>query len=188
VLFRSDPQYELAKKNYYVYVAGQQGYNNVIETELTDEINSKIDSFTEKLNNKIDEIKSQLDTYNGILINFKNVEDLNKKYKMENAELFKQVKETKNDILTNDRKTYYEDQSNDRLNGYYYYFLWGIYLVVFICLVIFSFVYPTKISVRARVALIIVFIILPIISRWLLAKFIFMCYWIFGLLPKNVYI
>jgi enamine deaminase RidA (YjgF/YER057c/UK114 family) len=186
-LILAEPQFQVAKQNYYTYVSGQSGYNEIIEHEL----NQKADVFVEKFKENYDleknKIKTQLETYNGLLINFRNIVDLHKQYKKENIKLFQELKDETNDILTNERKTYYEDQENSYLNVYYYYFLFVIYCIVFICFCIFSIIYPSLINWKIRLFLGLIFVILPFISTWILGKTIQLLYWLFDLLPKNVY-
>lgn len=184
----AEPEFQLAKKNYYTYVSGENGYNEMIEEELSQAADLIIQTFKENYDDEIGKIKSQLETYNGLLLNLRNVVDLERKYKKENILLYKKLKEDTNDILTNERKTYYEDQQISSLNAYYYYILWIIYIVVVLCLIVFSLIYPSQSSFYTKILLIILFIILPFISTFILGKIIYIVYWLFGLLPKNVYI
>jgi hypothetical protein len=184
----AEPEFQVAKKNYYTYISGQNGYNEMVEEELQQAANLIVEKFKEIYQGEIGKIKTQLDTYNGLLINFRNVVDLDRKYKKENVILFNQLKDDTNDILTNERKTYYEDQQNNSLNSYYYYILWTIYIIVFLCFIGFSLVYPSQSSWKAKIPLILIFVALPFISTWILGKIIFMVYWLFGFVPKNVYI
>lgn len=184
----SRPQYDIAKKEYYSYIDGQSGYNEMIESELSDKADQIAEKFNDKFNKKINNIKSLLQTYNGLLINFRNVLDLFKKYKKNNIFLAKKIKNNSNDILTNERKTYYEDQNIDSLNSVYYYVLLVIYIITVICFVIFSLIYPSQTSWKIKLLLFIVFLALPFISTFVLGKIIELIYWIFGLLPKNVYL
>ena len=186
-LILAEPEFQLAKKNYYTYVSGKNVYNEMIENELNHSADLIIKMFKEKYADEIGKIKYQLETYNGILINFKNVVDLHKKYKRENLYLYKQLKENTNDILTNERKTYYEDQEISSLNSFYYYILWLIYVIVILSLIIFTVIYPTNSSWYKKILVIIVFIILPFMSTWILGKAIFVIYWFFDFIPKNVY-
>ena len=95
----AEPQYQLAKRNYYTYVSGQNGYNNMVEKEL----NEKADLFIQKIKSEYDleknNILTKLDTYDGLLVNYKNIVDLHEKYIKENFELTKQLKEEKNTTL-----------------------------------------------------------------------------------------
>ena len=184
----AEPEFELAKKNYYTYVSGQNGYNEMIEEELQQKADLIVQEFKEDYQDEIAKIKSQLDTYEGLLVNFRNVEDLYTKYKIENRQLYNQLKDDTNDVLTNERKTYYEEQSNNSLNSYYYYILWLIYIIVLLCFIGFSLFYPSQTNFKVKIILVIIFAILPFISTWILGKIIFIVYWLFGFLPKNVYV
>jgi hypothetical protein len=184
----ASPQYDVAKKNYYVYVDGQNGYNQMMETEYSNKAEVIANKYKDSYNEEISKIKSLLKTYDGLLINFRNVVDLYTQYKEENLQLYKKLKTQSNDVLTNERKTYYEDQNIDSLNNFYYYILLIIYIITVICYVIFSLIYPSQSSWKVRGFLFILFLALPFISTFVLGKIIQFIYWVFGLLPKNVYL
>ena len=165
------------------YSLGDSIKKDILEQEAITTANNLEKSYADS----IDAITSQLDIYNGLLINLKNVAELDRTYKIENSQLFKQFKENTHDVLTNERKTYYEDQQNDILNNYYYYILWTIYIIIVLCIVVFSLIYPSQSSWIIKISIVIVFIFLPYISTWLLGRIIYIIYWLFNLLPKNVY-
>lgn len=181
-----EPQYQAGKKNNYTYVTRQRGYK-ISEKELIKEAKLLTDEFKNNYDLEKTTILAQLDTYDSLLVNFKNVVDLYKWYEKENKELENQLKEDTNDILTNERKTYYEDQQNDLLNYYYYYFLFTIYIIIVICFGVFSLIYPSDFNLTIRVGILLVFVLLPFISSWLLGKIIQLIYLLFNMLPKNVY-
>ena len=89
--------------------------------------------------------------YNEILINFKNVVDLYFHYKKENIKLFKKLKQETNDVLTNERKSYYINQESDTLSYFYFYFLLIIYIIIFISYFLFSFIYPSNTSILKHI-------------------------------------
>lgn len=182
------PQFDIAKKEYYTHVDGQSGYNQMMEQEYTNNSEQISNTFKQNFNDEINKVKSLLDTYGGILINFRNVVDLYTQYKEENAYLYKKYKTDTNDTLTNERKTYYEDQNITSLQSFYKYILIIIYVIVVICYVVFSLMYPSQTSWKIRIILFILFVALPFISSFILGKLIQLLYWIFGLLPKNVYL
>jgi enamine deaminase RidA (YjgF/YER057c/UK114 family) len=183
----AEPEYQIAKQNYYTYVSGQSGYDEMMEVEYTEKAELITKNFKESYSDEIAKIKSQLDTYNSLLVNSRNVADLYTQYKKENIQLFEQLKNETNDVLTNERKTYYEDQEIDTLNGYYLYFFWIIYIIALICFAIFSLIYPSHITLTIRVLLLFVFILLPFVSTWILGKIIQLVYFLFTFVPKNVY-
>lgn len=186
-LILAKPKYDLAKQNYYTYVVGQNDYNKIIEEEITAKANLFIKTFKENYNVEKSKIISQLQTYSGLMINFNNIVDLYKKYKKDNIIMTKELADETNDILTNERKTYYEDQQNDSLNFYYFYFLLVIYYIIVICFCVFSLIYPSSFTWKIRLFLGFIFIILPFIASQLLGTIIKLIYWLFDLLPKNVY-
>jgi VIT1/CCC1 family predicted Fe2+/Mn2+ transporter len=142
--------------------------------------------FNTNFNDECQNILFNVETYNGLLINLANVFDLYLKYKRENIELFKKLKEETSDILTNDRKTFYQDQGIDNLKFVYYYVILIIYVIAVLCYVAFSFLYPSNLSVLLRIVILIVMILLPFLSTWILGKIIEIMYDIYNLLPKNV--
>ena len=108
-------------------------------------------------------------------------------YKEENIKLLKKIKEETNDILTNDRKTYYQDQGIDNLKFYYHYFFLLIYIIAILAYIIYNFMYPSHISILLRVLFLALMVLLPFISTWILGKIISIIYDIYNWLPKNAH-
>jgi hypothetical protein len=186
-LVLADPQFQIAKKNYYTYVSGQNGYNELIEQELNEDADKFIAKFKDDHKTEIAKIKTELSTLDGIIINYRNIVDLDLQYKKENKKLLKELKGDKNDILTNDRKTYYENQQIDTLNSIYYYLFFFIYIIIIICFFIFIFFYPSRFSFIYKIFLLVLFVILPFISTFILGKIIEFFHWLYEKIPKNVY-
>jgi hypothetical protein len=175
------------RKNYVVYNDGQEVYHELIESELTKKAELITKFYEKNFNDEANNVLSSIKTYDGLLMNVKNVVDLFLKYKKENVELTKKIKEETNDILTNERKTYYQDQGIDNLKFYYFYFLVTIYVICVLAFGIFNFIYPSQMSFIKRMVIFILFIILPFLSTWILGKLIWIVYSIYGLLPKNLH-
>ena len=47
----AEPQYEMAKKNYYTYISGEDGYNELIEKELKEKAKIFINEFKDNYKN-----------------------------------------------------------------------------------------------------------------------------------------
>ena len=186
-LASASSQVQVAQKNYFTFTQGDVGYNNLLEQQLQEKAEIIVDKFNENFNEESIKINSQITTYDGLLINFKNIFDLFRKYKRENIELYKQLKEESNDVLTNERKTYYQDQNIDSLKFYYYYFILSIYIIFVICFASFSLIYPSQSSWKVKLALLVTFIALPFFSTWILGRIIYLIYTVYDMLPKNVY-
>jgi hypothetical protein len=180
-------QLEMAQKNYVIFEKGQSKYNELIDEKLHKKAEVISQKFHEKFDDDVKKIKSELETYNGLIINFKNVVELYINYKRENVELFKELKEDTNDVLINERKTYYEDQEVVKLEYYYYYVLTTIYYISAICFIVFSFIFPSQTHWKIQLAIFVGLLILPFVSTWILGMLIYWIYNIFNLLPKNVY-
>lgn len=180
-------QFQLAQKNYVTFTEGESAYNVLIINELTKKANEIVKKFKKNFEKKSIEIQTFIETYIAIIANYNNVVDLFIKYKEENDELIKKLKLESNDILTNDRKTYYEDQQISVLKNNYFYLFAFIYLIVTICFIIFYFMYPSKLSWIKHLIVFICLIILPFLSYWILSMLIFLAYKLYELFPKNVY-
>jgi hypothetical protein len=180
-------QVQVSEKNYITFTEGQPAYNELLDERFTEQANKISEKFQEKFDEESQVVYTQIDTYNGLLINFKNVVDLFLKYKEENKELFKELKQESNDVLTNERKTYYEDQQIDTLKFYYFYFLFFIYGIVVLCFVIFSLIYPSQMSFIKKLAIFIGLNLLPFISTYILGFIISIFYKIYNVIPKNMY-
>ena len=161
-----------AKKEYITYTQGESGYNDYIDKELQNKAETITNSYQTKFNNSVNTIKTNIQIYDGLLINFNNVVDLYKKYKKENTDLEKKLKITYSDTLTNDRKNYYEDQGINRIKTYYYFLLFVYVFIVFVFLLS---VFLVKTDVKLSIRLLILF---------LLIIYPFVCYWVFIILQK----
>ena len=165
-------QFKSAQKAYYTYTKGQAGYNEYIDKELKAKADAIANQYQEKIDYDISSVKEKINTYQGLLVNFNNIIDLYKKYKTENNKLENNLKTKSSDILTNDRKTYYEDQGITSLNTYYS-FLIGIYIFVVVVFLLSIFLVKTNVSFKVRFFVLFLMIIYP-----------FVCYGLFHLLYK----
>jgi len=178
---------EVAHKNYVTYSEGENAWNDLYEKQLKEEVEKKSDEFLKKQEEHKKNIQLKISSYDSILLNYKNVVDLYLKYKKENEMLVKELRNTSNDLLTNERKTYYQDQQSDILKYYYYYIILTIYII---CVVFFGFIsliYPSQTSWKIRLFIFILLILLPFISTRLLGIFIYIIHEIYYMFPKNVY-
>jgi hypothetical protein len=175
-----------AKKEYITYTQGESGYNEYIDKELQTKSETITSSYQTKFNNSVNTIKTNIQIYDGLLINFNNVVDLYKKYKKENNDLEKKLKITHSDTLTNDRKNYYEDQGINRIKTYYYFLLFVYVFIVFVFLLS-VFLVKTDVKLTIRLLILFLLIIYPFVCYW----FFYFLHKIFGYIkgyfPNNVY-
>lgn len=177
-----------ANKNYITFTEGESKYREIRTAELEETAQKIADISSENFKQDEAKLNIQIDSYDGLLLNFRNVVDLFDTYKKENTKLFLDLKNETHDVLTNERKTFYEDQRIDGLKFYYYYILLTIYIICVICFVVFSLIYPSQSTLKMRISILIALIVLPYVSSWILGNAIHLVYKAYGLLPKNVYI
>jgi hypothetical protein len=157
----------LAKKELITYKDGESGYNEYIDKELISQADAIASAYQEKFNTDINNIQNSINTYKGLFVNLNNVFDLFKKYELENKELEKTLKIKSSDILTNDRKTFYEDEGIGKLKTYYYIFLF-IYIFVVIVFLLSTFLVKTSVKISTRIFILFLMIIYPFICYILL--------------------
>ena len=175
-------------KNYMVFADGTPAYNEHLDKTLESKATQIATEFKTKFKEDSGKLLAGLKTYDGLLTNFKNVVELYTKYKMENLKLIKQLKDDSSDVLTNERKTYYQDQGIDTLKSVYSYLLITIYAICVIGFGVFSFAFPSNFEWKIRVGILVGLIILPFICTWILAFIIKSLHKIYSVLPKNAHL
>ena len=177
----------VSRQNYVVFDQGQPAYDELIDRELSEQAQKLTSYYKINFDNESENINFNINTYSGLLINLKNIFDLYLKYKEENIKLFKQLKDETNDVLTNDRKTYYQDQGIDNLKFYYHYFFLLIYIIAILAYIVYNFMYPSQFSILIRILFLGLMVLLPFISTWILEKIVGIIYDIYNWLPKNAH-
>jgi hypothetical protein len=128
-LLTAPSQVETSFKNYLTFAKGENAYNDYREHELEAKAETIAEAFKNNFHEEVEKAKTLLKTYTGLLLNYTHVVEFYETLKKENIVLNLEVKNTTSDLLTNDRKTYYEDQKIDNLY-FYYKLLLFIYLLI----------------------------------------------------------
>jgi hypothetical protein len=185
-LLTAPNQVETTYKNYLTYTKGDSAYNEYLENELQQKAETVITTFKTNFNDGIENAKDNYDTYSGLLLNFAHIVELYTKLVKENAVLTLQLKNKTSDVLTNDRKTYYEDQSIDNL-AFYHKIILIIYLIFLIGFAVSIFIFPSESSKKTLLAILVFFIIYPFICVRIFKFLYYIKDVIMGTLPKDVY-
>jgi lipopolysaccharide export LptBFGC system permease protein LptF len=177
---------ENTKKNYYVYSEGLPFYDNMREEELQQKADTISTLVSENFNSEVSDANVMNLYLNTALINSKYTAELLEDYLEKNQKLKLQLKERYGDILTNDRKTYYETDALNTLTFWYKLF-WYIYYVLVIILIL-AFIFSSTDFSRMTKIIISLFIIFYTYYIDYIVR------WVYGLwkllvsrLPKNVY-
>jgi hypothetical protein len=157
-----------------------------IEEQIREEANVIITTMKQDFNDLVSNTDTLLDYYRSSLINNENTIELYNKYLQNNKDLEKKVRNSHSDILTNDRKTYYETEAHDKLDSWFKILRWTYYILVFL-LIVSLFFTSMPLAWWNKLIIIILVLLYPIIIKYLI-DFIYDKYSnIKNELPKNVY-
>lgn len=177
-------QVDTTQKEYVTFTQGTAAYSQMHNQKLTETAQQIVSMYSTNFNNEAQQAKNEVATYSGLLNNYNNVYDLYKNLKTENTQLKKDLTNKSSDVLTNDRKTYYENQEIDFLDYIYKYVLQIIYWITVVVYFISVFVYYSPFSWKLKLAVLVLLIVLPFISTWLLSMIMVLIYKVYGVLPK----
>ena len=131
---------EETRKEYYVADLGFNGYNDMIRKEYTEQSNVIVEEKRSEFNKHMAEAQNTLQTWEILHNNYKNIKSLYNKYAHETEHLETNIDDTEKDLITNNRKTVYENQGISSLLSWYsilkwLYILYSLFLWLFYYLV-----------------------------------------------------
>jgi hypothetical protein len=173
------------RKDYLVNVDGLGSYNSTMSSSYTREANSIVTGAQTEFNDNVEEIKNMITTYNILYINVEKLTEYLITLNEENAVLQKQIEEAKSDIITNNRKSYYESQGYDVLVTWFYVYC-AIYLILLVVFLLGIFLSPTSYSYAAKFAILIIFAGYPFIVPYLMPLLFYTILNIYNKIGKNV--
>ena len=174
-----------AKKAYYTYVGGEGAYTKALEKDLTAEAEQITTAAQTEFDKLIANAKAMLNYYDGITKSYLNTKELYSDYTNRNLLVEQEIKKGNGDVLTNDRKTFYEKQQYDNILQWYKLLMSVFYFVVYI----FALGIIVLQSEMSRVKQIVIFIVLfffPLYIQWLGNLFNELINY-FSPIKKNVY-
>jgi len=175
-----------AEKKYYVYSQGGAAYDKLIFERLKIEAEKKANKTNVSFNKNITLATESNDTLGSLTKNYFHVLELYETYVEENAILGERIRSYGADLVTNDRKTFYEVQNYDILSSWFKIWRW-IYFILLIVFTLGIFLTKSSYSYFAKISLLILFIIYPYTINYVVLYLLQMFVNIQSLLPKNVY-
>jgi len=185
-LLSAPSQVEQAAQDFITFTKGTSGYQEYKEQQLEMKAEESAKTYSSKFDEEVDKVQSEIKTYETLLQNYANVVDLKNKYAKDTISLRNKLKTKSHEVITNDRKTYYEDQENDNLQ-YYFYLLSAFYVLLLILYVILSFIYTSPVSLMIRVIIFLFLVLYYFIGTFLFGKLVAVVSKLVGFLPQNVY-
>jgi len=172
------------EKNYYVFVNGENEYNEYIDNKLSVEADKLINKYKNEMNDYETNNQNLLDEIQLINENGENTYDLYNEYIKDNKFIKNKYNTYKSIVFTNFRKSYYQTNEYEKiLNKYNYYF---IFYYFFSCIYIFLlFVYGFKKYSLKTIILIVIFVLIyPICIYYFVKLFLFLYFYCKNLLIK----
>lgn len=177
----------VAEKNYLVSTLGEAGYSDYMTTRYSVQASQIGDKITTSFEKTVTESTKLSDLYETVYTNYDYLEDLYNNYTTVNTALKTDINNATGDVVTSDRKTYYESQNYSYLKNWYTVYKF-VYIVIIIIFIIFLFVRKSEYSFVSRVFILILFILYPIYITqsvfWIWNNVILR---IWELLPSNIY-
>jgi hypothetical protein len=128
-----------------------------------------------------------MNTYlNSQIINSKNTAELYGTYTQKNSDMEKVIKRSYGDVLTKDRKSYYETQELDGLGSWHTGLMtvYCILTVVFVLGVLFS---PNTMSTAQKIGMVVLLVLYPFVIDMIVDRVVGVVRKVMSVFPKNVY-
>jgi len=179
-------QLKQAEKKYYTFAEGNAAYNNIVNTDLTNQASEIGATMTDNFNNNIESATSLTDIYHSLTTNYNHILELYTEYINDNDALNNKIINHRTDLVTTDRKTYYETQNSDNLLMWYNIFRW-IYFILVIIFVIAIFLADSGYSFTKKILLLLLIFVYPLVINPIVTKLFTFIHYVTTLLPKNIY-
>jgi hypothetical protein len=179
-------KFEQTKKNFYVFTEGRPYYDNMQEAELKEKAEKIGELLTENFLEEVSSAKTMNAYYNTALINSGYTSQLFDELIKKNEELEKDLKNQHGDILTNDRKTYYETGALDSLKSWYKLWWYLYYILVLVVLLSMLFV-QSKYSFLIKSILFVLLLFYPYYINYIMQMIHSLYTNVYNSIPKNVY-
>ncbi len=173
-LLVAEPEYEISKRNYYTYVEGSAAYNTKLADEYAAQAAAIADKYQQDFDVVAEDVRQQIATYENSLLYSATLDELREEYEKNGRKLAKRDRAWYNTALTEDRKSFYEDQQTGVLTGFYKYVLWIVYIVVILGYIWVGFfgggAAGSGAGMAIKIGVVVLLCVLPFIAPWLLSR------------------
>lgn len=178
---------EQSKREFYTFTEGSAFYNNMQEEELKKKAEEIAGLIKSNFNDELENANTMNQYLNTATINSNYTKELLAKYVAKTQELKQELRNTRGDILTNDRKTYYETDALNTLESWYKFMLGIYYLLVLVLLIFFVTNWSAATSLVKKIIIFILVFFYPFYIHYVLRMLSQFFTGIYNKLPKNVY-
>ena len=179
-------QLETTKKNYYVFTEGKPYYDNMLEDELKKKAKILTKLLAENFKEEITNAKTMNAYYNTELTNSSYTKELYAVYLEKNKLIQNTIKNHHADVITNDRKTYYETEAIEDLKNWYS-TLWYVFYLFAISIFTFALIARTSFNFIVKIFILVIALAYPYYADFIARSIYGVFYSLWKSLPKNVY-
>ena len=178
---------EETRKKYYVAEKGLIQYNDMITRLYAHEADNIKKQMEDEFNEHMTEAENTLQTWELLYNNYQNINSLYKKYANETIHLETNIDNTEKDLITNNRKTVYENQGISSLLSWYTILKW-LYIFIFIIFaaVLLARIYSTD-HLYTYIILTISLLLYPFLIQYIIEGSSDIINGIISMLPFNAY-
>jgi hypothetical protein len=157
----ADQQLLTAHKNWITYEYGRDRWKQIQTDKFRKEVEKMKNNTLTKWYKTTKEIGEDIDNYDELFDTLEELEDFYKRIVISNEVLQKEYDKERNDVVTDDRKAFYEMQGSDELKWWYYWMKW-LYIFIVIAFILACFLTPTTYSWKVRIILLIFLLVYPV--------------------------
>ena len=179
-------QLRQAQKNYFLYSFGTAEYDDVISKQLNSKVEKIASTLQQEFDQNVENANTLTDSYETLDSQNEYMVDLKNKYIKENAALTLKIKDISTDIVTNDRKTYYQEQNMDRVDGWYNLYT-ALYIILLVILLIAILLANSKYSFKIKIIVFLLFLLYPFVIKYIIIIVVGVLKNVSELFPKNIY-
>ena len=175
-----------AEKAYYTYAEGTAAYDAIRTKELQDKANALVQLMQKIFIEELYNIGQLIKMYNILVIDSGNTLELYNDYEASIEELNDDITNEKSSVVTNDRKTYYENQEITGLKFWQILLFWIYYILVFVFFIGIFFA-DSSYSFMKKFGIFILLAFYPLYAGLISKGIMWIIHKVMGILPKNVY-
>ena len=179
-----------AQKAYIIAKDGEAEYQQLIKQQASQTAEEEVLKLIEEYINLLEMVYTQAEALEIAEEGIGYMDDILLQTISNNAVSEEYIEKSLNDILTNDRKSYYEQDKYDNLKSWNRIWFWS-YLFLWVIFSLSLFLTTNKysqLSIISKVGLIISFIIYLFIAKYIVLMIISFIVFCITLFPKNVYL
>jgi len=175
-----------ARKDYVTLDKGEPAYNDMIETELKAQAETIAKSYNDQYQDNMKQMSQSLIIQDSLTKSLGVMDMHNDNLQSSTTYGGAEIELTQDDIIMNDRKTYYETQNYNILTDWYMFFSW-IYWLLGVIFIISIFIVKNDLTIKTKIFYTVNILLYFFLMKYIIIYLLKLLVYLYNLLPKNVY-